>query len=329
MRTSALLSGAFAGCTLASPLVKRDVVMEIDTVTDVYYVTETLTQTAGASPIAIAVASAVPVPALTTTSAVVVPTSTSTSAVETPTSSASSTNWFESLFQNRHSSASVWSSAWTSTIVESASAVSTSAVATSAVSTSSSVATPIISLGVSLGLGSSSTSESVASTSATSSAASSSATSYSDIVVAHHNVHRSNHSASALSWDADLAATAASIAATCIYEHNTTANGGGYGQNIAAGVASDNVSAVISDLFYNGEVNYFDGLYGEADPDMTNFEDWGHFSQIVWKDTTAVGCATYDCSSSGLANTGGDVSPYFTVCNYSPAGKCLLFHVYV
>lgn len=140
-------------------------------------------------------------------------------------------------------------------------------------------------------------------------------------MIAHHNVHRSNHSASALTWSDDLANTAQSIAATCVYAHNTTANGGGYGQNIAAGVDSTNISAVITDLFYNGEVNYFDGLYGEANPDMTNFESWGHFSQIVWKGTTEVGCATYDCSSSGLANTGEYVSPYFTVCNYGPPGN--------
>ena len=30
-------------------------------------------------------------------------------------------------------------------------------------------------------------------------------------------------------------------------------DGGGYGQNIAAGVKADNVSAVITELFYNGE----------------------------------------------------------------------------
>ena len=99
------------------------------------------------------------------------------------------------------------------------------------------------------------------------------------------------------------------------------ADGGGYGQNIAAGVPPDNISAIITDLFYNGEVNYYAGYYGMSQPPMTNFEHWGHFSQIVWKATTHVGCATQDCSGKGLANTGGDVSPYFTVCNYKSAGK--------
>lgn len=44
---------------------------------------------------------------------------------------------------------------------------------------------------------------------------------YNDIVVAHHNVHRANHSAPALAWDAALASTAAKIAAGCVYAHDT------------------------------------------------------------------------------------------------------------
>ena len=97
--------------------------------------------------------------------------------------------------------------------------------------------------------------------------------------------------------------------------------GGGYGQNIAAGVEGDNITAIITNLFYNGEVGWYDGLYGQAQPSMSNFEHWGHFSQIVWKGTTHVGCYTKDCSGQGLANTGGNVSPYFTVCNYKSPGE--------
>jgi hypothetical protein len=103
---------------------------------------------------------------------------------------------------------------------------------------------------------------------------------------------------------------------------------GAYGQNIAAGVEANNVSAVITELFYNGEVGYYDNLYAPdptdpdaKDPVMTNFHEWGHFSQMVWVNTTEVGCATVDCSSQKLANTGGNVAPYFTVCNYKAQGN--------
>lgn len=68
-------------------------------------------------------------------------------------------------------------------------------------------------------------------------------------------------------------------------------------------------------------MTYYSGMYGETNPSFADFENWGHFSQIVWKDTTGVGCAVVDCGTGGLANVGSDVPPYFTVCNYYPAGK--------
>jgi uncharacterized protein YkwD len=144
--------------------------------------------------------------------------------------------------------------------------------------------------------------------------------SYKDTVVLHHNLHRSNHSSPNITWDLDLADSAKSIAKTCVFAHNLTADGGNYGQNIAAGIPDTNISYVISDLFYNSEAPAFAGLYGEAQPSYDNFGAWGHFSQIVWKSTTKVGCATYSCPG-GLANVGADVPKYFTVCNYKTPGK--------
>ena len=103
--------------------------------------------------------------------------------------------------------------------------------------------------------------------------------------------------------------------------HDSQAGGGGYGQNIGAGASPDAVPALITNEMYDDEIPFFPLPYGQASPDMSNFENWGHFSQIVWQSTTSVGCATVDCSASGLANTGSDVSPWFTVCNYSPPGR--------
>jgi hypothetical protein len=133
-----------------------------------------------------------------------------------------------------------------------------------------------------------------------------------------HNIHRANHSVSNLVWSDNMASIAASIAASCVYAHNTAAGGGGYGQNIGAGAEPSDIPAMITNQMYNDEIGWYPGYGGE--PSMNNFERWGHFSQIVWKSTTSVGCYTQYCPS-GLANTGGGVSPYFTVCNYSPPGK--------
>lgn len=78
--------------------------------------------------------------------------------------------------------------------------------------------------------------------------------------------------------------------------------------------------------------------YGSDSVDMSNFEKWGHFSQMLWQITQKVGCYTYTCSPAGappldcnpstgqsyLENTGcgnGGMNAIFTVCNYSPPGK--------
>lgn len=145
---------------------------------------------------------------------------------------------------------------------------------------------------------------------------------YSDVVLYNHNVHRSNHSAPALSWSDSLAATALKIAKSCDYNHNIAMDGGGYGQNIAAGAPVNSINTVIGEQFYNGEVGKFT-QYGQATPSDfdAKFESYGHFTQVVWVGTTSVGCASYDCSSVGLKNVGGNIPPIFHVCNYGPPGK--------
>ena len=102
----------------------------------------------------------------------------------------------------------------------------------------------------------------------------------------------------------------------------SAAGGGGYGQNIAAGAGPSSIGAVISNLFYNGEVNlYWEGVaQNNGQPDYNTFESWGHFSQMVWKASTSVACATQHCPN-GLSGVGSDVAPYFTVCNYYPPGE--------
>jgi hypothetical protein len=93
----------------------------------------------------------------------------------------------------------------------------------------------------------------------------------------------------------------------------------GYGQNLAASIPNANVSAQLSEGWYNGEEPVFSPYYGIDNPAVSEetFEKYGHFTQMVWKDTTSVGCATYDCRGAS-----GDFKMWYTVCNYYPAGTC-------
>lgn len=81
------------------------------------------------------------------------------------------------------------------------------------------------------------------------------------------------------------------------------------------------VSGVVSNMWYNGELGLFPtSEYGEANPDMSNFSGWGHFSQVVWKGTTQVGCATVYCAT-GTPMFPSRTSGWYTVCNYKQAGN--------
>lgn len=105
----------------------------------------------------------------------------------------------------------------------------------------------------------------------------------------------------------------------------STADGGGYGQNIGAGYLPVQMGYLISDGFYNGEVNSY--TYYGNEPDYNTLESWGHFSQIVWVGTQRVGCYTNNCTDSGLGNVDPStgIRPFFTVCNYGPPGKLAFY----
>lgn len=75
----------------------------------------------------------------------------------------------------------------------------------------------------------------------------------------------------------------------------------------------------ITEGLYNGEAPNYTPYYG-TEPDLSTLNQWGHFTQIVWKSTASVGCYSADCTASGLSGVGGGVTPFFTVCNYAPPG---------
>ncbi|KAK3331247.1 CAP domain-containing protein [Apodospora peruviana] len=150
---------------------------------------------------------------------------------------------------------------------------------------------------------------------------------YQDTALYHHNRHRFNHSADALSWGQTYADYAEQVANTCKFAHDLTPGGGGYGQNLAMyGTTSDPESLGASKAlamgvtggWYNGEINKYPGSnYGNPNTDMSAFHEWGHYSQMVWKETQQVGCFTKYCPPGSM----NDMGSWFTVCNYYPPGN--------
>ncbi|CUA67490.1 Fruiting body protein SC7 [Rhizoctonia solani] len=121
-----------------------------------------------------------------------------------------------------------------------------------------------------------------------------------------HNDIRAQHGASALTWATDLAAAAAKWAGNCVWEHSK-GQVGSFGENLAAGTSLGAAAAV---KMWTDEASE----YNAANP------QYSHFTQVVWKATTEVGCAVKTCNNI-LSGYSGAVN--FHVCEYRSPGNVI------
>ncbi|KAL8982428.1 MAG: hypothetical protein Q9205_003058 [Flavoplaca limonia] len=117
-----------------------------------------------------------------------------------------------------------------------------------------------------------------------------------------HNTYRTAHNASSLIWNSTLATSARRHAQPCDFKHSKDIP---FGENLAAGYP--NTTAAVE--FWGNEQEYYD--FGDAEFD----DETGHFTQMVWKTTTDVGCGATWCD--GENGTPG----WYLVCQYFPAGN--------
>lgn len=120
-----------------------------------------------------------------------------------------------------------------------------------------------------------------------------------------HNKLRARHCAPPLTWSPKVAAVAQAWAQTleakgCAFEHST---GNKYGENLAAGTSGAMDPETVVTMWYD-EVK----LYRFDKPGFSM--QTGHFTQVVWRGTTELGCGVAQCK-------GMDV----WVCNYAPPGN--------
>lgn len=116
-----------------------------------------------------------------------------------------------------------------------------------------------------------------------------------------HNQLRQLHGSPKLQWDAKLADLAAKHAGRCQFRHSDYP----YGENLAIGYPS----APEAIKAWYGEIKN----YSYRHPGFSH--NTGHFTQLIWKSTTNVGCAMVDCSGkNGLHGN-------LLVCEYSPMGN--------
>ncbi|KAL2708600.1 Protein PRY1 [Kluyveromyces marxianus] len=148
-----------------------------------------------------------------------------------------------------------------------------------------------------------SSSSSSAAPAATSSASSSDSnlSSFASEMVNAHNSKRSLHkNTPPVSWSDDLASYAQNYADNYDCSGTLTHSGGPYGENLALGYG--NTGSV--EAWYD-EIKDYD--YSNPGFSMST----GHFTQVVWKASTSIGCGVKQCDSWGA----------YIICSYDPAGN--------
>jgi len=145
---------------------------------------------------------------------------------------------------------------------------------------------------------------------------------------AHNNARATagNNDASnmvALEWDDDLARRSQDWAELCKWGHDlmTSCDGDTVGQNLAmsGGGPSDlsavDVSSYVED--WDSEKQFYDISDQSCKNATGHSQVCGHYTQVVWAETTKVGCGIAKCSSV----TNGFNNAVVFACDYSPAGN--------
>lgn len=132
-------------------------------------------------------------------------------------------------------------------------------------------------------------------------------------MLAIHNAERAAVGTPPLSWDANLAASAASygpaLASIGRLAHSPRDSRPGQRENLAMGSTGHQTDSQLAGLWVAEKVHFTPGLF----PNVSRTGDWNdvsHYTQMVWRGTTHVGCALY---------RGGGKD--FLICRYSPPGN--------
>ncbi|TFK30615.1 PR-1-like protein [Coprinopsis marcescibilis] len=121
-----------------------------------------------------------------------------------------------------------------------------------------------------------------------------------------HNAARARHGANPLSWDDRLEAAAQRWANNCVFEHSG-GSVGAFGENLAAGTGSYPPTSAL------------DGWYREVSDYNPSNPQFSHFTQVVWKASTRLGCATAICTNGMIPGFGNRI--IYHVCEYDPPGN--------
>lgn len=126
-------------------------------------------------------------------------------------------------------------------------------------------------------------------------------------ITAYHNKVRADVGVGAMQWSASLAAYAQEWAehlagTTCKMAHRTERQ---YGENLFQGTAGHYTAVDAAKSWEAEKKDYRGGVLTQA-----NWHPAGHYTQMVWRETTAVGCGEAVCAGTLIV-----------ACNYDPPGN--------
>ncbi|KER22722.1 hypothetical protein T265_09241 [Opisthorchis viverrini] len=115
-----------------------------------------------------------------------------------------------------------------------------------------------------------------------------------------------------LTWSSKLENDAKTWATRCVFKHVDKAYSSD-GENIGAS----------SDINYDSVKAWYDEykVYSFGPISSHNLAATGHYTQIVWENTTEVGCYRHLCPYLYMSSGAPMKSAYFSVCRYSPPGN--------
>jgi len=132
-------------------------------------------------------------------------------------------------------------------------------------------------------------------------------------LLAAHNRERALFGAAPLQWDPNLAVAAASygpmLSATGRLQHSTRANRPGQAENLWMGTRGAYPPEAMVGAWIDEKRSFRPGIFPNVST-SGNWQDVGHFTQLIWKRTTHVGCAVHR-----------DARWDFLICRYSPKGN--------
>ncbi|XP_075719937.1 allurin-like isoform X2 [Rhinoderma darwinii] len=139
------------------------------------------------------------------------------------------------------------------------------------------------------------------------------------IVNTHNTIRRNVNPPAAdmqkMVWNEEVAANAENVAALCSLQHSHVSNRFIYKPSLCS--CGENLYVSSSESSWNTIIHKWakekeDFTYGKGNDGYST----GHYTQVVWAESTQIGCGAAKCDTSGY-----QFPIYLMVCHYCPAGN--------